>query len=112
VINAEELIIRHSTVDNCCIDTLQVEVLTLDDMIRKPEEERPLPAPERLPGHPRKPGRYWWWGDRESQGIMRLVRSIDGQLFMQLFYQDNVLLADSKGCWRGPLRPSHGPLNQ
>ena len=86
MINAEELIIRHSTVDNCCIDTLQVEVLRLDDMIRKPEEERPLPPPERLPGRPRKPGRYWWWGDRESQGIMRLVRSIDGQLFMQLFY--------------------------
>ena len=53
MINAEELIIRHSTVDNCCIDTLQVEVLTLDDMIRKPEEERPLPPPERLPGRPR-----------------------------------------------------------
>ena len=43
---------------------------------------------------------------------MRQVRSIDGQLFMQLFDQGNVPLADPKGYWRGPLRPSHGPLNQ
>jgi len=56
LIYAEKLIIRHSTVDNCCIDTLEVEDLTLDDMIRKPEEEQLLPPLERLLGCPRKPG--------------------------------------------------------
>jgi len=30
---------------------------------------------------------------------------------MQLFYQGDVPIAGSKGYWRGPLRPSHGPLN-
>ena len=56
MINAEKLIIRHSNVDNYCIDTLEVEVLTLDDMIRRPEEEQPSLPLERLLDRPRKPG--------------------------------------------------------
>jgi len=48
LINAEELMIRHSTVDNCRIDILGVEVLTLDDVIRRPEKEQPVPPLERL----------------------------------------------------------------
>ena len=40
--------IRHSTVDNCRIDTLEVEDLTLDDVIRRPEKEQPVPPLERL----------------------------------------------------------------
>jgi len=40
------------------------------------------------------------------------VRLIDGELKMLRFYQGNVPVAEAKGYWRGPLRPSHGPLNE
>ena len=81
----------------------------MDDMIQKPEEEQPLPPPETLPGPPTQPGWYWWSDDRASRGIMVQVRLIDGQLKMRLYFRDDVPVAEAKGYWRGPLRPSTGP---
>jgi len=92
----------------CPIDTLGVWDLPLSNMIRKPDEPPPLPPWEPLPGPPTEPGWYWWSDDRVSRGIMVEVKLIDGQLKMQRFYRDDVPVADAKGYWRGPLRPSAG----
>ena len=86
--------------------------LPLGDMIRKPDEEPPLPPLEILPGPPTKPGWYWWLEDKVFRGIMVRVRSIDGQLKMQRVYQGDVPVAEAKGFWRGPLRSSTGSLNE
>ena len=40
------------------------------------------------------------------------VKLIDGQLKMQLYFRDDVPVAEAKGYWRGPLKPSTGPLNE
>lgn len=90
----------------CRIDTLRVYDLPLSNMTRKPDEQQPL---EPLPGPPTEPGWYWWSDVRASRGIMVQVRLIDGRLKMQRFYRDGVPVADAKGYWRGPLRPSTGP---
>src|SRR5215510_5897990 len=93
----------------CRIDTLRVSDLPLSNMIRKSDEQQPLPPLEPLPGPPTEPGWYWWSDDRASRGIMVEVKLIDGQLKMQRFYRDDVPVAAAKGYWRGPLRPSTGP---
>src|SRR5215467_3628004 len=92
----------------CQIDTLRVSDLPLSNMTRKSDEQQPLPPLEPLPGPPTEPGWYWWSDDRASRGIMVEVKLIDGQLKMQRFYRDDVPVADAKGYWRGPLRPSAG----
>ena len=81
-------------------------------MIRRPDEDKPIPPLETLPGPPTLPGWYWWSDDRASRGILVEVKLIDGQLNMQLYFRDDVPEAEAKGYWRGPLRPSHGPLNE
>jgi len=91
------------------IDTLRVSDLPLCNKIRKPDEEQPLPPLEPLHGPPTEPGWYRWSDDRASRGIMVEVKLIDGQLKMQLYFRDNVPVADPKGYWRGPLRSSTGP---
>jgi len=42
--------------------------------------------------------------------VMVEVRLLDGQLFMHMFFRDDVPVAEAKGSWRGPLKPSTGPL--
>jgi len=79
------------------------------DTTRKPEEEQLLPPLEILPRPPTQPGWYWWSDHRASRGILMEVRLIDGQLTLHRFYQDDVPVADAKGYWRGPLKPSTGP---
>ena len=93
----------------CRIDTLRVYDLPLSNMTRKPDEQQPLHPLEPLPGPPTEPGWYWWSDVRASRGIMVEVKLIDGQLKMQLYFRDDVPVADAKGYWRGRLRPSTGP---
>ena len=69
-------------------------------------------SPPRTTTSPTQPARYWWKSDGESREFMVQVRLIDGELKMLRFYQGNVPVAEAKGYWRGPLRPSHGPLNE
>jgi len=40
------------------------------------------------------------------------VQLIYGQLKVHLYFRDDVPVAEAKGYWRGPLRPSHGSLNE
>ena len=42
------------------------------------------------------------------------VKLIEGQLKMQLYFRDDVPVADAKGYWRGPLgvRDTIGPRTQ
>jgi len=47
-----------------------------------------------------------------SRGIMVRVLLIDGELKVQLYLWNDVPVADANGYWRGPLRPSTGPLNE
>jgi len=82
------------------------------DMIRKPDEDKPLPPLEILPGPPTQPGWYWWCDDRASRGIMVEVRLTDGQLNKQRFDQGDVPVADAKGFWRGQIPPSAGPASR
>ena len=82
------------------------------DTTRKPEEDQPLPPPELLPGPPTQPGWYWWQDYRVSRGILEEVRLIDGQLKMQLYFRDDVPVAEAKGYCRGPLRTNTGPLKE
>jgi len=37
------------------------------------------------------------------------VRLIEVQLTLRTFFPDDVPVADAKGSWRGPLKPSTGP---
>ena len=71
----------------------------------------PLPSPSlpRTTTSATRPGWYWWKRDPQSREIVVEVRLIDGQLIIHLYFRDDVPVADAKGYWRGPLRPSTGP---
>jgi len=56
LINGDGLIGWHSTIVMCWVDTLRVYHLPLGNIIRKPNEEQPLPPLETLPGPPTQPG--------------------------------------------------------
>ena len=40
------------------------------------------------------------------------VMLIEGELKVRLYFRDDVPVAEAKGYWRGPLRPSTGPLDE
>lgn len=61
------------------------------------DKKQPLAPLEPLPGPPTKAGWYWWSDDRASRGIMVEVKLIDRQLKMQLYFRDDVPVADAKG---------------
>jgi len=76
--------------------------------------QQPLPfSPlDTLPGPPTKPGWYWLSDDRAPRGIMVRVQLIEGELKVRLYFRDDVPVAETKGFWRGPLKPSTSPLNE
>ena len=74
-------------------------------MIRKPDEDKPLPPPEILPGPPTQPGWYWFKGDPAMREVMVEVRLVDVQLTLNTFFRDDVPVSDAKRYWRSPLRP-------
>jgi len=93
------------------IDAFRVSSRAWGHMVRQPKEQQPLSPPERLPGPPTEPGWYWFKGDTAWRETLVQVSLIDGHLTMQRFYRADMPVADAKGYWRGPLRPSHRRLN-
>lgn len=67
---------------------------------------------EKLPGPPSVPGWYWFKGETARLEMLFEVRLNDGELRMMKFYADNVSIAETKGSWRGPLRPSSETMNK
>jgi len=69
------------------------------DMIRQPDEDKPLPPLEILPGPPTQPGWHRWSDDRVSRGIMVRVVMIEGELKGRLYFRDDVPDTEAKGYW-------------
>jgi len=60
---------------------------------------------------PSRPGAYWFQGETMSRKVLVNVRRKNGELTVRLFNQD-VLVADLKGHWRGPIPPFYEPLSE
>ena len=81
--------------------------LRLGNMIRKPNEQQPLPPLEPVPGLPTEPGWYWWKGDEQSRENMARVRLTNGELTARWLNEDTPV-AKLKRSWWGPIPPSTG----
>jgi len=79
--------------------------LPLGAMIRKPDEEPPLPPLETLHGPPTQPGWYWLKRDEQSREIMVEVRLTNGELTVWGVDQP-IAIAKLTGYWREPIPPS------
>jgi hypothetical protein len=57
---------------------------------------------------PTQPGVYWFQPETMPRALMVEVRMMNGQLMVWWPNQDEPV-ANLKGHWRGPIRPSSGP---